>query len=119
MTTATEGTVTINVRKAKNATVLDLDGSLIIGKPVETFRDQIRELVNAGTKNLVVNLAGVSHLDSSGIGALVGALTSIEVAGASCKSIAASKRVIQILKTARLDEVLDLHKDEASALSSF
>jgi anti-sigma B factor antagonist len=109
----------IVVRKANNITILDLSGSLTRGEAVETLRDQVRGALKAGAANLAINLAQVSYLDSSGIGALVGALTSLEAAGAQCKFFAAPERVVQTLKTVHLEQVLDLFEDEPSALASF
>ncbi len=111
--------MTIIVHKHRDVAILDLIGTLIIGKPVQTFREQVRELLNTGTRNFAVNLSEVPYLDSSGIGSLVGAYTSIEVAGAKIKFFAAPQKVTQILTSVRLNEVFDLFQDEASALSSF
>lgn len=111
--------MTINVRKANNATILDLTGSLITGEPVEAFRGEIRKLLAAGVTNLAINLAGVPYLDSTGIGALVSAYTSIKAAGAKCKFFAAPRGVLILLKLVNLDTVFELREDEASALSSF
>ncbi len=86
---------------------------------MEVFRHQIGELLNAGTKKIAINLAKVPYVDSSGVGALVGAHTSIEAAGGKCKIFAVAPRVMQVLKTVRVDEVLGLFGDEASALSGF
>ncbi|MGD0696172.1 MAG: STAS domain-containing protein [Terriglobia bacterium] len=109
----------VNVRKAGNANVVDLQGPLTIGEPVEAFSAQLKELLDAGARNLAVNLAGVSRLDSSGIGAFVRAHTTILKAGGKCRFFAAPKLVMQTLHMVRLDTVLDLAEDEASALARF
>ena len=83
----------IRIRNAGPATILDLDGPLKLGKAEEAFRNQIQQLVDAGTKHIAVNLAGVSDLDSSGIGALVRAFTTLKRAGGRC-TCGESKRVI-------------------------
>lgn len=109
----------VNVRKAGNANVVDLQGPLTIGEPVEAFSAQLKELLDAGARNLAVNLAGVSRLDSSGIGAFVRAHTAVLKAGGKCRFFAAPKLVMQTLHMVRLDTVLDLAEDEASALARF
>jgi anti-anti-sigma factor len=111
--------MTANVRKAGNADVVDLQGPLTIGEPVEGFRAQLKELLEAGARNLAVNLAGVTRLDSSGIGAFVWAHTTALKAGGKCRLFAAPKLVMQVLHMVRLDTVLDLAEDEASALARF
>lgn len=109
----------VNVRKAGNANVVDLQGPLTIGEPVEAFSAQLKELLDAGARNLAVNLAEVTRLDSSGIGAFVRAHTTVLKAGGKCRFFAAPKLVMQTLHMVRLDTVLDLAEDEASALAKF
>ena len=108
-----------NVRKAGNAHVVDLQGPLTIREPVEEFTSVFNELLAAGVRNLAVNLAGVPRIDSSGIGAFVRAHTTVLKAGGKCRYFAASKQVMQTLHMVRLDTVLDLAEDEASALARF
>ena len=111
--------MTITVRKQNDTAILDLSGNLILGDAVATFREKIQELLEAGTKAVAVNMAGVSFVDSSGIGAMVGARTGIEAAGGRCCYYAALPRVIHTLEVSRMTEVLNLHPNEASALASF
>jgi anti-anti-sigma factor len=108
-----------NVRKAGNANMVDLHGPLTIGEPVETFRAQLTELLGSGARNFAVNLAGVTKFDSSAIGALIWAHTTALKAGGKCRFFAAPKLVMQTLHMVRLDTVLDLAEDEASALARF
>lgn len=107
----------ISIRKAGPATILDLEGPLKLGDAEEAFRTQMQQLVDAGTINVAVNLAGVTELDSSGIGALVRSFTAVKRAGGKCTFYAASKRVMMLLKMVRLDTILDLAEDEATALA--
>jgi anti-sigma B factor antagonist len=88
-----------------------------LGKDEEAFRAQIQKLVDAGSTHVAVNLAGVSDLDSSGIGSLVRAFTTLKRAGGKCTFFAANKRILMLLKMVRLDTVLDLAPDEAAALT--
>ena len=107
----------ISIRKAGPATILDIEGPLKLGQTQEEFRNQFDKLVEAGTTHVAVNLAGVTDLDSSGIGALVRAFTTLKRAGGKCTYFAANKRVLMLLKMVRLDSVLDLAEDEATALA--
>jgi len=88
-----------------------------LGEAQEGFRDQVQKLVDAGSTHIAVNLAGVSDLDSSGIGALVRAFTTLNRAGGKCTFFAPNKRVMMLLKMVRLDSILDLAEDEATALT--
>jgi len=109
--------VQINIRKAGRATILDLNGPLKLGEAEELFRDQIQGLVSSGSTYIAVNLSGVTDLDSSGIGALVRSFSTLKRAGGKCTFFAPTKRVVMLLKMVRLDSVLDLVEDEASALA--
>jgi anti-anti-sigma factor len=109
--------VNIRIRKAGPATILDLDGALKLGEAEEAFRDQVQQLMDTGSTHVAVNLASVTELDSSGIGALVRAFTAFKRAGGKCTFFAANKRVMMLLKMVRLDTILDLAEDEATALA--
>ena len=107
----------ISIRKAGRATILDIEGPLKLGEAEESFRNQVQQLVETGSTHVAVNLAGVTELDSSGIGALVRAFTTLKRAGGKCTYFAPSKRVMMLLKMVRLDTILDLADDEATALT--
>ena len=111
--------MTVTVRTTGNAAILDLKGPLKMGDAEQAFRDQVDELIKSGVRNLAINLAGVPEMDSSGIGALVRAFSAAKQAGGKCKFFSAPKRVKQTIKMVRLDNVLDVVEDEATALASF
>ena len=77
----------------------------------------IQQLIDTGSTHVAVNLAGVTELDSSGIGALVRAFTTLKRAGGKCTYFSPNKRVVMLLKMVRLDTVLDISPDEATALT--
>jgi len=109
----------IRTRKAAGATVIDLEGALKMGYAEQSFRDALQEFVDEGSRNLAVNLGGLSEIDSSGISALVRAHSSMKRTGGKCVFYAAPKRVLQVIKMVRLDTVFEMAEDEASALASF
>ena len=107
----------ISIRKAGHATILDLDGPLKLGEAEEAFRNQIQQLADSGSTRIAVNLSGVTELDSSGIGALVRCFTTLKRIGGKCSFFAPSKPVLMLLKMVRLDTILDIAEDEATALT--
>ena len=107
----------ISIRKAGPAVILDLDGPLRLGEAEEALRVRIQNLLDSGTTHLAVNLSGITYLDSSGIGALVRSFTTMKRAGGKCTFFAPSKQVLMLLKMVRLDTVLDVAEDEATALA--
>jgi anti-sigma B factor antagonist len=109
----------IAVRNVNEVTVLDLIEPLVWGQPAEDLDGRIHELLNAGTKNLAINLARVPYVDSAGVGALFAAHASMQAAGAKCKLFAAPQGMIRILERVHLDKIFELFEDEAAALASF
>jgi anti-sigma B factor antagonist len=110
--------VEIKVRRAGAATIIDLNGPLLVGEAERVCRDSVREQLDAGARKLAMNLAGVPYMDSSGIGALVRIFNAVQQAGGHCRFYAATKKSRQLLKMVRLDTVLELAEDEESALAS-
>ncbi len=107
----------IKVRKTGTAAILDLKGPLKMGEAEQAFKEEVSKLMEAGTRNLAINLADVPELDSSGIGALVRAFTSVKNSGGKCRFFAATKRIKQTLRMVRLDSVLEMVDNEAAALA--
>ena len=107
----------IEIRRTGAAVILDLKGALRLGDPEQILRDKVQQFVDSGSTHLAINLAGVTELDSSGIGALVRAYTTIKRASGKCTFYAPTQRVRMLLKMVRLDAVLDVVDDEASALA--
>lgn len=112
-----DGILTINIRKVGEVNLLDLNGRLIMGKPVEDLKEHASSLLESGAKSLGVNLTKVSYLDSSGMGALATLWTSSKRAGARCRFYAAQPRVATLLKITRLDTAMEFLPDEDSVLA--
>jgi anti-sigma B factor antagonist len=114
------------IRQRNDVTILDLTGLLSLGDPDGTgaetsviLRDKVRELAEAGQKKILLNLAAVRFVDSSGAGQLVGALTSARTRGAELKLLNPTSQVKTLLKIIRLDSMLDILDDEEKALLAF
>jgi anti-sigma B factor antagonist len=81
--------------------------------------ETVRELTKKGQKKILLNLAGVTYVDSSGVGQLVGALTTARNQGGEMKLLKPSIQVLDLLKTTKLDNVFDIQEDEGAAIQSF
>jgi anti-sigma B factor antagonist len=90
-----------------------------LGEASSTFRDTIRELVSKGEKKLLLNLAEVSYIDSSGIGELVSAYTTVTNQGGQLKLLNLTKRIQDLLQITKLYTVFEVFDDEAKAVRSF
>jgi anti-sigma B factor antagonist len=100
-------------------TILTIDGDLVIGEPESTFKRTVIRLLEEGKVNLLVDLRGVGFLDSSGLGALVRALTSAQKEGGQTKLLHAGPQIRKLLEMTKLDSVFELHEDQETAVSSF
>ncbi len=109
----------VNTRQVDGITVLDLSGRITLGEGSVTLRDAIRDLINKDQKSILLNLGDVSYLDSSGLGELVTAYTSVKNAGGELKLLNLTKKVQDLLQITKLYTVFDVKDDEASAISSF
>ena len=109
----------IHIRQVGRVAIMDLEGPLRLGAAEETFRENTRLLLAAGTSFVAINLARVSDVDSSGVGVFVRTLLQFHCAGGTCVFFSANDRVRSVFKMVRLDKVFDLADDEAAALARF
>lgn len=109
----------IDVRKKEEVQVIHLHGDLKIGDPVDSFRQTVEELFGQGDSRIVVNVADVPMIDSSGIGALVRLLTIAKQRGGALKLVNPSKLAVQTLKIVGLLNLFEIYEDEGQAVSSF
>jgi anti-sigma B factor antagonist len=109
----------VKERQAGDVTILDLRGEVRIGEGSIALRDAIRNLAAAGKKKLLLNLAGVSYIDSSGIGELIANYTTVSRQGGQLKLLKLTDRVQNLLVITKLLTVFDAYDDEAEALQSF
>ena len=106
-------------RSAGNVTVLDLSGQITFTQGDQLFKDKIHSLVHQGQKNILVNMANVTHVDSAGLGELVGAYTTVTKAGGTMKLVNLTKRLTDLLSITKLLTVFDTFEDEQDALNKF
>ena len=107
-------------RQAGDVTVLDMDGKITIGEGSVALRSAIRRLLEEGKKKVLLNLAGVGYIDSSGIGELVSSYTAIEVkGGGQLKLLNLTQKLQDLLTITKLLTVFDVYDSEADALNAF
>lgn len=111
--------VKLTTRQVGDVTVIDAAGRITLGEGASAFRDVIRDLAAKGDKKLLLNLAEVSYIDSSGIGELVSGFTTVTNHGGSLKLVGLSKRVKDLLQITKLYTVFEAFDDEAQAVRSF
>ena len=106
-------------REDGDITILTVTGDLVICEPETTFKKTVTQLLEEGRVNLLVDLSNVGFLDSSGLGALVRALTQSQKEGGQTKLLNAGPQVRKLLQMTKLDSVFELHSDLEAAVSSF
>ena len=111
--------MTIQERVVGAVIVLDLSGKLVLGDGDTLLKDKIHSLVFQGRKQIVLNLGGVSYVDSSGLGALVASSVTAKSNGGLIKLVNLTKRLQDLLSIAKLVTVFDSYDDEPEALRSF
>ena len=109
----------IKERQAGDVIILDMEGKITIGEGSVAVRSAIRRLLEEGKKKILLNLAGVSYVDSSGIGELVSSFTTINREGGQLKLLNLTQKIQDLLAITKLLTVFDVYEDEASALNSF
>ena len=109
----------VTTREDGRVTVLTVDGDLVIGEAETAFKRTVIRLLEEGHVNLLVDLSGVGFLDSSGLGALVRALTNTQKEGGTTKLLRAGEQVKKLLAMTNLDSVFEMHDDLETAVSSF
>ena len=109
----------IGQRTVGSVEVLDLDGKLILGDGSGLLKDKVHSLVFQGQKQIVLNLAGVSYMDSAGLGELIASYTTASREGGKVKIANLTKRVTDLLTIAKVLTVFDVYESEADALKSF
>jgi anti-sigma B factor antagonist len=109
----------IKERQAGDVTVLDMSGKITIGEGSVALRSAIRRLLEEGKKRILLNLAGVGYIDSSGIGELVSSYTAINKEQGQLKLLNLTQKLQDLLAITKLLTVFDTYDDEAAALSSY
>ena len=109
----------VKERQAGDVTILDLSGEVRIGEGSISLRDSIRNLADEGKKKVLLNLAGVKYMDSSGVGELIANYTTIKRNGGQLKLLNLTDRIQNLLVITKLLTVFDAYEDEAEALKSF
>ena len=112
-------TIQASTRAVGDVAIVDLSGQLRLGEGTGKLRDAIQQLVSDGYRKILLNLGGIIHIDSSGIGELMMSYTSLRNQGGELKLMNMNKNVRNLLEVTRLFTIFDVHDDQASALQAF
>ena len=111
--------IDFSTRQSDGITIVDIKGRITLGEGSVTLRDKVHDLLSKGQKRILLNLGDVNYIDSSGIGELVSAYTTVKNQGGELKLLNLTKKVHDLLQITKLYTVFDVRDDEASAIKAF
>jgi|SRR5262249_436707 anti-sigma B factor antagonist len=106
-------------REREGVTIVDLKGRLTVGNEVATYRDRMQKLADSGRRNVILNLADVDYIDSTGLGALVMSYTSLQKSGGKVRLLNLTRRSIELLVMTKLTTIFEVFDDEQNAINSY
>ena len=109
----------IETRTVGDVTILDCSGKITLGEGTMAVRNKVRDILKSDGKKIVLNLANVNYIDSSGIGELVSTYTTVANSGGQLKLLSLTKKIQELLAITKLLTVFQVFDNEQSALASF
>ncbi len=109
----------ISTRIIKGVAILDLQGEMTFWKGSGELHNKVRELVDTGIRNILLNAQGVGEVDSSGIGEFVGSYTTVSNRGGHLKLLNLTDKLNQVIETTNLNNIFETYDNEQRAISSF
>lgn len=106
-------------RQVEGVTIVDLSGPIKLGEGASVLRDTVKDLLAKGQKNILVNLADVKYIDSSGMGELISAYTSVRKQGGELKLLHLTKKIHDLLQITKLYTVFEILDEEPAAIAAF
>jgi anti-sigma B factor antagonist len=106
-------------RLIDGVTVVQISGRIELGEGSAAIRELVRDLLEKGRRKILLNLAEVEYIDSSGLGSMVSAFTSARNQGGELKLVYLTKKVHDLLQMTRLFTVFDIVEDEMAGIKSF
>ena len=111
--------LTITSRDDRGVIVVDLAGKIALGETSQQLHAELKSLVDAGKKNILLNLSNVRTIDSSGLGTLVAGYTTVERAGGQLKLTSLSDKASELMTITKLYTVFEVFDDEQAGINSF
>ena len=106
-------------RERDGITILELQGKLMGGPDADTFRGIVHDLIEQGSKRVVIDLKGVSWINSTGVGILITGYTTLRKSGGDLKLLHVSKKIQSVLYVTKLNLIFECFDDEHAAVGSF
>ena len=111
--------MTIKSREKDGVTILDVSGRITIGEGSVVLREKVRDEIALGKRWIIVNLADVNYIDSTGLGELISAFTTAKNRGVTLRLLNVTKRIHELMQITKLYTVFDVYDEESAAIQSF
>ena len=111
-------TLKMETRTVDGVAVVSCTGRIVFGEEANALRDTLKKLLT-GSKQVVLNLGGVSYIDSGGLGTLVGVYSSARASGADIKLTGLGQRLRDVLAITKLATVFEVYDNEQQAIAAF
>jgi anti-sigma B factor antagonist len=111
--------LTAKTRRVGSVAIVDLNGRITLGESTGILRDELRSLLSQGSKHIVLNMAGVTYVDSAGLGELVGAYTTATNQGGAVKLLHMQGKLRDLMQITKLHTIFTSFEDEKKAVDSF
>lgn len=111
--------MTTSIRQVGGVAIVDISGRIVLGEESAALRELVHDLLSKGHRKILFNLGDVNCIDSSGLGQLVGAFTSVQKQGGELKMFNLSNTVHNVMQMTRLYTVFDIMDNEVVAVKSF
>jgi anti-sigma B factor antagonist len=109
----------LSTREVSHITIVDITGRITLGDETGQLRQTVANLISQKKMKILLNLAGVDYIDSTGVGELVSSFITVRNAGGDLKLLNLTPKVNDILNVTKLYTVLDIRDDEFTAIKSF
>jgi anti-sigma B factor antagonist len=107
------------IRTVGDVRILDCSGKITLGEGTMSIRNTVRDILQSGSKNIILNLSDINYIDSSGVGELVSTYTTVVNNGGRLKLLNLTKKIRELLTITKLLTVFETHDNEKTALASF
>jgi anti-sigma B factor antagonist len=111
--------MTTSTREVGGVTIVDISGRIVLGEECAALHELVRDLLSKGHKKILFNLGDVNYIDSSGLGCLVSAFTTLRKQQGEMKLLNLTNKVHDLIQITKLYTVFDIMDDEAVAVKSF
>jgi anti-sigma B factor antagonist len=118
-----DGGITMSLKitnsEVDGVSLVALNGRIVLGEESTALREKLKSLIAGGKQKIVLNMADIDYIDSSGLGALVAAHLSAKNAGASIRLCNLGKKFHEVMQLTKLLTIFDVYETEAAAVASF